>query len=83
MYSDYSVLVLDLSTPRTNVRFELPHTAKKMIVLKADSTAYIKINDIAKQDIYLYQNLEIELPINTIYITNQAGSGQVILLFLR
>jgi len=91
-YDDYAVYETDLTSAHDNhlIDFErdLGFKVTKLVVLRADDTAYIKINRVSNQNIEAVPNLTIEhMPISRIYITNTAsgvsGAKLVILVFWK
>jgi len=74
----YDIYTIDLTTAHTDEPLlKGKVTPRVLVVTKADSTFYIKINDIAAKQFTAYEGFAIRgFKINEIYVTNTAATGR-------
>jgi len=86
LHKNYKIYEVDLS--RENKDFEIGLkdsgiVAKELIIVQADSIAYIRLNAPKNDLITAFQNLKIEnFEIREIYVTNTAGTGKLKIMLL-
>ena len=74
----YDIYTIDLTTAHTDEPLlKGKVTPRVLVVTRADSTFYIKINDVAAKQFTAYEGFTIRgFKINEIYVTNTAATGQ-------
>jgi len=69
----YTTFYIDLSVAHTDKRYTF--SGDQIIIVKSDSTAYIKLNDVRNDRISTTAVGGINTPFNEFYITNLANTG--------
>jgi len=83
--TNYIIRTVDLTTAHTDKKIPLEVTARMMVVLQADDTAYVKFNSFTNDQIQVQTGDVYTLQIKTVYVTNPASAtsgAKLVLMFL-
>lgn len=83
--TNYIIREIDLTTEHKDEEITLEYTARQMVVLQADDTAYVKFNTFTNPQILVQTGDVYTLQIRKIYVTNPASTtagAKLVLMFL-